>query len=83
MGIGGRCNFANGKLAKSKFEDVTCSGPPISVTDEKHRKRVNDLLQSDRRITRQRIAIQLSVSKERVGHIIERLGYRKICARRL
>jgi DNA-binding Lrp family transcriptional regulator len=53
----------------------------ITATDDNHRKLVDDLFQNDRRITQKRIANHIGISNERVGFIIEQLGYRKICAR--
>ena len=53
----------------------------ISVSDETHRTRIDELIQSDRRITQSVIAETLGISKERVSFVIQQLGYRKICAR--
>ncbi|XP_075215247.1 ADAMTS-like no long nerve cord [Lycorma delicatula] len=69
------------EAGKAIIEGAPRSGQPVSVTHEKHPKEVYDLLQSDRRITQQCIAIELSISKERVGHIIEQFSYCTICAR--
>ncbi|PNF41869.1 hypothetical protein B7P43_G15792, partial [Cryptotermes secundus] len=61
--------------------DETRSGRPITATDDNDRKLVDDLIQNDGRITQKRIANHIGISKERVGFIIEQLGYRKTCAR--
>lgn len=66
---------------KTRIVDEPRSGRPITATDDKHRKLVDDFIQNDRRITQKRIANHIGISKERVGFIIEQLGYRKLCAR--
>lgn len=73
--------FRDCEPGKAIIVDETRSGRPITATDDKHRKLVDDLIQNDRRITQKRIANHIGISKERVGFIIEQLGYRKICAR--
>lgn len=44
---------------------------PITATDDKHRQLVDDLIQSDKRITQKRIANHTGISKKGVGFIIE------------
>ncbi|KAK9744112.1 hypothetical protein QE152_g8084 [Popillia japonica] len=39
------------------------------------------LIESDRRITQQRIADAFGISKERAGFVIQKLGYEEICVR--
>ncbi|KMQ82562.1 histone-lysine n-methyltransferase setmar-like protein [Lasius niger] len=73
--------FRGCEPGKAIIVDETRSGRPITATDDKHRQLVDDLIQNDRRITQQRIANHVGISKERVGVIIQQLGYRKICAR--
>jgi transposase len=51
------------------------SGRPVSVTDDKHQKQVDELINHDCRITQNQIAGRLGMSKERVGYIIGLLGY--------
>lgn len=72
--------FRGCEPGKAIIVDETRSGRPITATDDNHRKCVDDLIQNDRRITQKRIANHIGISKERVGFIIEQLGYRKICA---
>jgi predicted HTH transcriptional regulator len=57
------------------------SGRPVSVTADKHKKQVDELIKHDRRITQEQIAGRLGISKERVGYIIALLGYSKVCSR--
>ena len=61
--------------------DQPRSGRPVSVTDDKHQKQVDELIKHDRRITQKQIAGRLGMSKERVGYIIGLLGYTKVCSR--
>ena len=61
--------------------DQPCSGRPVSVTDDKHQKQVDELIKHDRRITQKQIAGRLGMSKGRVGYIIGLLGYTKVCSR--
>ena len=60
--------------------DQPRSGRPVSVTDDKHQKQVDELMKHDRRITQKQIAGRLGMSKERVGYIIGLLGYTKVCS---
>jgi len=57
------------------------SGRPVSVTDDKHRKQVDELIKHGRRITQKQIAGRLGMSRERVGYIVGLLGYTKVCFR--
>ena len=61
--------------------DQPRSGRLVSVTDDKHQKQVDELIEHDRRITQKQIAGRLGMSKERVGYIIGLLGYTKVCSR--
>ena len=66
---------------KMNILDKHRDGRPVTVTDEKHRIQVDELIKNDRRITQNRIADIVGMSQERVGFIIQQLGYRKICGR--
>jgi len=57
--------------------DQTRSGRPVSVTDDKHQKQVDELIKHDRRFTQKQIAGRLAMFKERVGYINGLLGYKK------
>ena len=61
--------------------DQPRSGRPVSVTDDKHQKQVDELIKHDRRITQKQIAGRLGTSKQSVGYIIGFLGYTKVCSR--
>ena len=66
---------------RANIVDQPRSGRPVSVTDNKHQKQVDELIKHDRRITQKQIACRLGMSKERVGYIIGLLGYTKFCSR--
>jgi transposase len=61
--------------------DQPCNGRPVSMTDDKHQKQVDELIKHDTHITQKQIACRLVISKERVGYIIALLGYTKVCSR--
>jgi len=44
--------------------DQPCSGKPVSMTDDKHQKQVDDLIKHDCRITQKQIAGRLGMSKK-------------------
>ena len=50
----------------------------FSETNDKHQKRVDELIKNDCHITQKQIAGRLGISKERVGYIIVLLGYTKV-----
>jgi hypothetical protein len=56
------------------------SGRPVSVTDDKHQKQVDELIKHDLRITQKQTAGRLGMSTERVGYVIGLLGYTKVCS---
>ena len=60
--------------------DQPRSGRPVSVTDYKHQKQVDELIKHERRNTQKQIG-RLGMSKERVGYIIGLFGYTKFCSR--
>ena len=45
------------------------------------KKKVDELIEHDRRIIQKQIEGRLGKSKERVGYIIGLLGYKKVCSR--
>jgi len=42
---------------------------------------IDELIQEDRRVSQQYLADSVGISRERAQHIIQLLGYRKVCAR--
>jgi len=53
----------------------------VTACDQLHQDRVEELIHGNCRIKQKEIAVALGISKERVGHIICVLGFRKVCAR--
>lgn len=69
-----RCwSYESGKVI---IDGKKRSGHQITLTDDEHRKHVDDLI----RITQKRIANHIGISKDCVAFIIEQLEYRKICS---
>ena len=73
--------FRECEPGRANIVDQPRSGRPVSLTDDKHQKQVDELIKHDRRITQKQIARRLGMSKERVGYIIGLLGYTKVCSR--
>jgi len=73
--------FRECEPGRANTVDQPRNGRPVSVTDDKHQKQVDELIRHDRRITQKQIAGRLGMSKERVGYIIGLLGYTKVCSR--
>ena len=71
----------NVNQVRPKIVDQPRSGRPVSVTDDKQQKQVDELIKHDRRITRKQTAGRLGMSKERVGYITGLLGNTKVCSR--
>ena len=53
----------------------------MTASDQLHQDRVAELIHGNCCIKQKEIAFALGISKERVGHIIDVLGFRKVCAR--
>ena len=73
--------FRECEPGRANIFDQPRSGRPVSVTDDKHQKQVDELIKHDHCITQKQIAGRLGMSKERVGYIIGLLGYTKVCSR--
>ena len=52
----------------------------MAASDQLHQDGVEELIRGNRRIKKE-TAVALGISKERVGHVIGFLGFRKFCAR--
>lgn len=70
-----------GKPGRTDLCDQERSGRPVTATDQFHVGKVDELIKDNRQITQREIAAKLGISQERVGHIIDVLQYRKVCAR--
>jgi len=73
--------FKDGKLGQADLSDKTRSGRLVTASDRLHQDRVEELICGNCRIKQKETAVSLGISKERVGHIIGVLGFRKVCAR--
>ena len=73
--------FKDGELGQADLNDKTRSARPVTAFDQLHQDRVEELIRRNRRIKQKEIAVALEISKERVGHIISVLEFRKVCAR--
>ena len=73
--------FKDGELWQADLSDKTQSGRPVTASYQLHQDRVEELICGNRHIKQKEIAVALGISKERVGHIIDVLGFRKVCAR--
>jgi hypothetical protein len=73
--------FRECEPGRANIVDQLCSGRPVSVTDDKHQKQVDELIKHDRCINQKQRAGRLGMSNERVGYIIGLLGYIKVCSR--
>jgi len=73
--------FRECEPGRTNIVDQPRSGRPVSVTDDKHQKQVDELIKHDRHITQKQTAGRLGMSKERLGYIIGLLGYTKVCSR--
>jgi len=53
----------------------------MTATDESHHECVEEMIRENGHIQQKDSALKLGISKERVGHIINLLGFQKDCAR--
>jgi len=70
--------FRECEPGRANVVDQPRSGRPVSVTDDKRQKQVDELIKHDRRITQKQIAGRLGMSKEKVGYFTDLLGYTKV-----
>ena len=69
------------KDGKTSIQDEPRSGRPRTVSIERNKERVDEIIQDDRRVTVDTIARTLGIGHNAVQEMIESLGYRKVCAR--
>jgi len=72
--------FRECEPGRANIVDQPRSRRPVSLTDDKHQKQVDELIKHDCRITQKHIAGRLGMYKEIVGYIIDLLGYTKVCS---
>ena len=73
--------FKDGELGQADLSDKTRSGRRVTASDQLPQDRAEELICGNRRIKQREIAVAVGISKERVGHIICVLGFRKVFAR--
>ncbi|PNF34140.1 hypothetical protein B7P43_G01150 [Cryptotermes secundus] len=69
------------KDGNTSIENEPRSGRPRRASTESNKKRVDEIIQDDRRVTLNTIARKLGIGHSAVEEMIESLGYRKVCAR--
>jgi hypothetical protein len=57
------------------------SGQSMMAANEFHKIKIDELIKDNQRPTQRETAVKLGISQECVGHIIDVLQYRKVCAR--
>ncbi|PNF14147.1 hypothetical protein B7P43_G17711, partial [Cryptotermes secundus] len=68
------------KDGNTSIENEPRSGRPRTVSTERNKERVDEIIQDDRRVTADTIARKLGIGHSAVEEMIESLGYRKVCA---
>ena len=69
------------KDGNTSIQDQPRSGRRRTASTEPNKKRVDEIIKEDRRVTLDAIATKLGVGHNAVQEIIGSLGYRKLCAR--
>jgi len=72
---------ADSEPGRAELRDEARCGRPVTATDERNQQWIDELIQEDRRVSQQYLADSVGISRERAQHIIQLLGYRKVCAR--
>lgn len=62
-------------VGKANISDQDRNWRLVTVTDAAHKQKVDDLVQTNRRIKQSEIAVALGISKERVQHILSEHEY--------
>jgi len=65
----------------TSIQDQPRGGRPRTASIEPNKKRIDEIIKEDRRVTLDAIATKLGIWHNAVQEIIGSLGYRKICAR--
>ncbi|GBN11616.1 hypothetical protein AVEN_43770-1 [Araneus ventricosus] len=69
------------EAGRVNIKDFLCPGQAHVVTNSTTISAVDEVMRQNRRITTREIAVELSISKGTVHHIIHnKLGYGKVCA---
>ena len=68
------------KDGRTSIQDEPHSGRPRTASTEANKKRVDEIIKEDRRVTLNTVATKLGIQHSAVQEMIGSLGYRKICA---
>jgi len=71
-------HFKNGNMS---IQDQPRSGRPLTTSTEPNKKRVDEIIKEDRRVTLDAVAAKFGIRHSAVQEMIGSLGYREICAR--
>ena len=69
------------KDGNTSTQDKPGSGRPRTASTEPDKKRLDEIIKEDRRVTLDAIATKLGIKHNAVQEMIGSLGYRKICVR--
>ena len=69
------------KDGNTSIQDQPRSGRPRTASNEPNKKRVDEIINGDRRVTLDVITTKHGIGHNAVQEMIGSLGYRKICAR--
>ena len=69
------------KDGNTSIQNQPRSGRPRTASAEPNKKRVDEIIKEDRRVTQDEIATKLGIGHNAVQEMIGSLGYWKICAR--
>ena len=69
------------KSGRTDINDKPRSGRPASAVTEVNKKRVDEMIRSDRRVTIRDIVDVIETGHNAVQNLISELGYTKVCAR--
>ena len=65
------------KGGNTSIQDKPCSGRPRTASTEPNKKRVDDIIKEDRRVTLDTIATKLGIGHNAVQEVIGSLDYQK------
>lgn len=66
---------------RAELKDGARCGRPVTSTNDRNQQLIEEMIQENRRVSQQHLADSVGISRERVQHSIQLLGYRKVCAR--
>jgi len=66
---------------KVELFDLPHSGRPVTAVSPEMLQHANAIVREDQCITTQKLALSLSIRKGSISHIIQDIGYSKVCAK--